>query len=239
MPYPPEPTSDLPSTFAFHRPRNHQIAGVDEVGRGALLGPVVAAAVVLPDTAITPLIQAGVTDSKKLSARKRQQLALLIRQVAHCKVGLASAYEIDRINILQASLVAMRRAILQLSPVPHLCLVDGNQRVPSLTMAQLTVVKGDQRELAIAAASIIAKVWRDELITRLDRYYPGYDLTANKGYGSAKHLAGIAKLGICRQHRKSFRSCQSCQYPSATVKIRRQLRYGKLETFDEDDAQTQ
>ncbi len=203
----PEPIDDSLLTSTLHRPLNHQTAGVDEVGRGALLGPVVAAAVILPDTAVDPLIQAGVTDSKKLSASKRQELALLIRQVAHCKIGLASVYEIDRINILQASLMAMRRALMQLSPAPQLCLVDGNQRVPLLPIAQLTIVKGDQRELAIAAASIIAKVWRDELIIRLERYYPGYDLISNKGYGSAKHLAGIAKLGICRQHRKSFRSC--------------------------------
>lgn len=183
-------------------------AGVDEVGRGALFGPVVAAAVILPADAIAPLTTAGVTDSKKLSSAKRKQLSVQIRQIAHCAVGVASVYEIDRINILQASLLAMRRAILQLSPAPQLCLIDGNQRVPKLPMAQQTIVKGDQRELAIAAASIVAKVWRDELIIRLESRYPGYDLSSNKGYGSAKHRAGIASLGICRQHRKSFRSCQ-------------------------------
>lgn len=185
-----------------------QTAGVDEVGRGALFGPVVAAAVVLPLAAIAPLTTAGVTDSKKLTAAKRQRLAIHIRQVAHCAVGMVSAREIDRINILQASLLAMRRAVQQLSPAPQLCLVDGNQRVPHLPMLQKTIVKGDQRVLAIAAASIVAKVWRDELIIRLDRRYPGYDLASNKGYGSAKHRAGIARIGICRQHRQSFRSCQ-------------------------------
>lgn len=185
-----------------------EVAGVDEVGRGALFGPVVAAAVVLPAAAIAPLTQAGVTDSKKLLPAKRQKLALQIRQIAQCKVGMASAYEIDRINILQASLLAMHRAIVQLSPLPKLCLVDGNQRIPQLALPQETIVKGDQHELAIAAASIVAKVWRDELIIRLDRRYPGYDLASNKGYGSAKHRAGIEGLGVCRQHRKSFRSCQ-------------------------------
>lgn len=185
-----------------------QTAGVDEVGRGALFGPVVAAAVVLPVDAIAPLTLAGVTDSKQLKAAKRQQLALQIRQMASCAVGLASVHEIDRINILQASLLAMHRAVQQLSPAPWLCLVDGNQQVPNLSMLQKTVVRGDQNVLAIAAASIIAKVWRDELIIRLDRRYPGYDLAANKGYGSARHRAGIARLGICAQHRKSFRSCQ-------------------------------
>ena len=183
-------------------------AGVDEVGRGALFGPVVAAAVILPAGVIAPLTAAGVTDSKKLPPAKRKQLSVQIRQTAHCAVGVASVYEIDRINILQASLLAMRRAILQLSPLPQLCLIDGNQRVPKLPMAQQTMVKGDQRELAIAAASIVAKVWRDELIIRLERRYPGYDLSSNKGYGSARHRAGIASLGICRQHRRSFRSCQ-------------------------------
>ncbi|MGB3293362.1 MAG: ribonuclease HII [Phormidesmis sp.] len=185
-----------------------QVAGVDEVGRGALFGPVVAAAVVLPTEAIAPLTAAGVTDSKKLTPTKRQQLDLQIRQLAHCAVGLASAREIDRINILQASLLAMRRAVGQLSPQPQLCLVDGNQCIPHLPMAQQTVVKGDQHVLAIAAASIVAKVWRDTLIVRLDHRYPGYDLASNKGYGSTKHRAGIARLGICSQHRKSFRSCQ-------------------------------
>lgn len=184
------------------------VAGVDEVGRGALFGPVVAAAVILPNRAIAPLSAAGVTDSKKLSAQKRQQLAQQIRQIAHCAVGMASVYEIDRINILQASLLAMRRAVSLLSPQPEFCLVDGNQPIPKLPMEQRTVVKGDLNELAIAAASIVAKVWRDELIVRLDRRYPGYDLASNKGYGSAKHRAGIARLGIARQHRTSFKSCQ-------------------------------
>ena len=185
-----------------------QIAGVDEVGRGALFGPVVAAAVILPAEAVSPLKTAGVTDSKRLSAAKRQQLASTIWQTAHCSLGMASVYEIDRINILQASLLAMSRAISQLYPQPKLCLIDGNQQIKQLAIAQETVVKGDQSELAIAAASIIAKVWRDELIVRLDKRYPGYDLASNKGYGSAKHKAGIAQMGISRQHRKSFRSCQ-------------------------------
>ncbi|MEL6555268.1 MAG: ribonuclease HII [Cyanobacteria bacterium J06621_11] len=184
------------------------IAGVDEVGRGALFGPVVAAAVVLPTAAIAPLTAAGVTDSKKLSALKRQKLAAQIRQMADCGVGLVSAYEIDRINILQASLLAMKRAVTQLSIQPQRCLVDGNQLIPGLPMDQETVIKGDQSVLAIAAASIIAKVWRDELIIRLDKHYPGYDLASNKGYGSAKHRAGITQLGVCRQHRKSFKTCQ-------------------------------
>ena len=102
----------------------------------------------------------------------------------------------------------MRRAVGRLSPQPDFCLVDGNQPIPNLPMAQRTVIKGDLNELAIAAASIVAKVWRDELIVRLSDRYAGYDLASNKGYGSAKHLAGIKALGIARQHRTSFKSCQ-------------------------------
>jgi len=199
---------DLRLANSLSMPKETVIAGVDEVGRGALFGPVVAAAAIVPDSVAINLKTAGVTDSKKLSASKRQALASLIRQQAHCAVGMASVYEIDRINILQASLLAMRRAIARLPIQPQHCLVDGNQLIPQLSMSQETVIKGDQSELAIAAASIIAKVWRDTLIIRLDKRYPGYDLASNKGYGSAKHRAGIAALGICRQHRTSFKSCQ-------------------------------
>ncbi len=185
-----------------------RIAGVDEVGRGALFGPVVAAAVVVPDSVIAPLQSLGVTDSKALSAKKRAQLATEIKQMTSFGIGLATAYEIDRINILQASLLAMRRAISQIAPLPSKCLIDGNQKIPNLQIEQETVIKGDQSVQAIAAASIVAKVWRDELIVRLDRLYPGYDLASNKGYGSARHRAGIAQQGVSRQHRKSFRTCQ-------------------------------
>lgn len=183
------------------------VAGVDEVGRGALFGPVVAAAVVLPTAANSTLIEAGVTDSKKLSSVRREELASLIRQLADCSVGLASAYEVDRDNILQASLLAMKRAVFRLPIQPQKCLIDGNQMIPGLPMEQKTIIKGDQSVLAIAAASIIAKVWRDALIIRLNKHYPGYDLASNKGYGSAKHRAAIVKLGICRQHRKTFKAC--------------------------------
>lgn len=182
-------------------------AGVDEVGRGALFGPVVAAAVIVPESVIASLTSAGVADSKTLSAKRRAYLATQIRQLTLFGVGLATVYEIDRINILQASLLAMRRAIYQLAPLPDKCLIDGNQRLLDLPIEQETIVKGDRTILSIAAASIVAKVWRDELIVRLDRRYPGYDLASNKGYGSAKHRAGIALHGVTRQHRKSFRSC--------------------------------
>jgi ribonuclease HII len=178
------------------------------VGRGCLFGPVVAAAVILPDSAIAPLTSMGVTDSKKLSAQRRHTLASQIQTLAlGCTIGYASVREIDRLNILQASLLAMRRAIARLPIQPDLCLIDGNQRVPNLLIPQETMVDGDGRSLPIAAASIIAKVWRDALIVRLAAKYPGYDLATNKGYGTAKHRLGLQTHGITPQHRKSFRPC--------------------------------
>lgn len=186
------------------------VAGVDEVGRGALFGPVVAAAVILPDAAWRELAALGVTDSKRLSSLQRQQLAAQIQAVAlDCRIGLASVREIDRLNILQASLLAMRRAIARLHPQPKLCWIDGNQQVPGLMMPQQTIVKGDQKSLSIAAASIVAKVWRDRLIIRLAMKYPGYDLATNKGYGTAKHRLALQQLGITAQHRRSFSPCCS------------------------------
>lgn len=185
------------------------VAGVDEVGRGALFGPVVAAAVLLSPAALAPLRSAGVTDSKQLSARRRQQLVATIRATAlDCQIGVASVAEIDRLNILQAALLAMLRAVQKLSPVPHFCAVDGNQPIPGLSLPQQTVVKGDQRVLAIACASIIAKVWRDDLIARLAQTYPQYDLMANKGYGSQRHRAALQTWGVTPLHRRSFRPCQ-------------------------------
>jgi len=186
-----------------------QIAGVDEVGRGALFGPVVAAAVILSDTAAQTLVHHGMTDSKRLSPQRRLALTDQIHGLATAfQVGFASAYEIDRLNILQASLLAMRRSVLRLPLTPQFCLVDGNQRIPHLPMEHKTVVKGDLSEPAISAASILAKVWRDQLIVRLDRRYPGYDLASNKGYGSVKHRQALQDLGPTRQHRLSFAPCR-------------------------------
>lgn len=185
------------------------VAGVDEVGRGALFGPVVAGAVVVSPATAAALGAIGVKDSKGLRPAVRERLAVEIRHRAEgIALGWVSVAEIDRINILQASLLAMHRAISALSPVPSLCLVDGNQAIPHLTLPQRSVVKGDQTEVAIAAASIVAKVWRDALIVRLDRRYPGYDLAANKGYGSQRHREALTRLGPSRYHRQSFRPCQ-------------------------------
>lgn len=185
------------------------VAGVDEVGRGCLFGPVVAAAVILPDSAIADLTLAGVTDSKKLSALQRQLLVPQIKALAtDCQIGYASVREIDRLNILQASLLAMKRAILRLKVKPDLCLIDGNRQIPSLGVPQQTLIKGDQTSLAISAASIIAKVWRDELISRLAVRYPQYDLTSNKGYGTPAHRQALQRFGPSPYHRISFSPCQ-------------------------------
>jgi len=186
-----------------------RIAGVDEVGRGCLFGPVVAAAVILPVAAAENLVTAGVTDSKKLSATQRSHLAEQIRTVAIAhQIGIASVQEIDRLNILQASLLAMKRAIARLAVQPDFCWIDGNQKVPHLLIPQQTLVKGDEKSLAIGAASILAKVWRDRLMVRLAARYPGYDIASNKGYGTAKHRAGLQQLGVTNQHRQSFSPCQ-------------------------------
>ena len=181
-------------------------AGIDEVGRGALFGPVVAGAVVVtPDTA-AQLSSLGVTDSKRLTPPKREALVAPIQQqVVSFAIALATVQEIERLNILQASLLAMKRAIVRLAVTPDICLVDGNQRIPNLDLPQTTVVKGDQQEVAIGAASILAKVWRDALIVQLANRYPGYDLASNKGYGSRRHRAAIAQYGLTPQHRRSFK----------------------------------
>jgi len=185
------------------------IAGIDEVGRGALFGPVVAAAVILPSDAFSELIAAGIKDSKKLSSSRRKYLAEKICQLAtDWKIGFAATAEIDQINILQATLLAMKRAVLKLKVQPIICLVDGNQPIKDLQIPQQTIVKGDARSLSIAAASIVAKVWRDELILRLAAKYPQYDLERNKGYGSPKHLLALRQYGASSLHRKSFSPCQ-------------------------------
>lgn len=185
------------------------VAGVDEVGRGALFGPVVAAAVILPDHALAKLMAAEIKDSKQLSSSRRTQLAQQICALAiDWKIGFATTAEIDRMNILQATLLAMRRAVLKLLVQPALCLIDGNQSVLDLLVPQQTIVKGDERSLAIASASIVAKVWRDDLIVRLAAKHPMYDLERNKGYGSQRHLMALQQYGPSPLHRKSFRPCQ-------------------------------
>ncbi|MBE9158264.1 ribonuclease HII [Nodosilinea sp. LEGE 06152] len=185
-----------------------KVAGVDEVGRGCLFGPVVAAVVVLLPDACEQLQSLGVTDSKRLNPSQRESLIVPIKTLAtDYALGLATVYDIERLNILYASLLAMRRALRRLSVLPDLCLVDGNQPIPNLGLPQQTVVQGDRLHTEIAAASILAKVWRDRLLVRLDRRYPGYHLARNKGYGSAAHRLALQTLGPTPQHRRSFKGC--------------------------------
>jgi ribonuclease HII len=185
------------------------VAGIDEVGRGALFGPVVAAAVILPAEALPKLMAEKIKDSKKLSASRRTRLAQQIAELAiDWKIGYATTAEIDTLNILQATLLAMKRAVLKLKVQPEFCLVDGNQLIKDLDTPQQTLIQGDGRSLNIAAASIMAKVWRDDLVLRLASKYPMYDIEKNKGYGSQKHLLALQQHGPSPLHRLSFRPCQ-------------------------------
>lgn len=176
------------------------IAGVDEAGRGPLAGPVVVAAVVLnPAHPIE-----GLDDSKKLSKKKREELFPLIRKYATAwAVAEISPEEIDRINILQATLLGMKRAVEDLSPPPTLALIDGN-RAPSLTCRVRTIVQGDRLEPAISAASILAKVTRDRLMDEMHQRYPVYRFNQHKGYPTPLHLSLLALHGPCPEHRRSF-----------------------------------
>ena len=183
----------------FHDTSSHIIAGVDEVGRGPLAGDVVAAAVILSDPA-----PAGVTDSKALTAKRRECLADVIRKEAiSWALGRASVAEIDELNILEASLLAMRRAVEGLSVTPTLVLVDGN-RLPRWSFESRAIVKGDLREPAIGAASILAKVQRDGEMQSLHDQYPGYGFDQHKGYPTKAHLAALERLGVTPIHRRSF-----------------------------------
>ncbi len=178
------------------------IAGVDEVGRGPWAGPVLAAAAILKPDAPDDLL-AALNDSKKLSAKKREALAEAIPECAWVGVGAASVAEIDRVNILGASRLAMCRAVTRLPVQPGACLVDGT-RLPGLDCPAEAVVKGDSRSLSIAAASIVAKVLRDRLMARLAVRYPAYKWQNNAGYGTKAHQEGLAAEGVTAHHRRSF-----------------------------------
>ncbi|BCO11581.1 Ribonuclease HII [Citrifermentans bremense] len=177
-----------------------RIAGIDEAGRGPLAGPVVAAAVVLPSGMLLP----GVNDSKQLTEEKREELFDVIhREALAVGVGIGDHALVDSINILQATLSAMRDAVRALSLTPDFLLIDGISNVP-MNIPQRTVKKGDSLSLSIAAASIIAKVTRDRMMVQYDVEYPGYGFASHKGYGAASHLAAITELGPCPIHRKTF-----------------------------------
>ena len=176
------------------------LAGVDEVGRGSLIGPVYAAAIILNKSINQKLLK----DSKSLTKDRREELDKYIRKNSIWAIGQASVKEIEKINILHASLLAMKRAILKLKKKPSLVLIDGN-KLPTLKGYKLEyVIKGDQKIPSISAASIIAKVSRDKFITRLSKQFNNYGWDTNSGYGTKEHLKAIKKFGITKYHRKTF-----------------------------------
>lgn len=177
-----------------------RVAGVDEVGRGPLAGPVTAAAVILDPTRIPP----GLNDSKKLTAKRRAALEPLIFDAAEVSIAHASVAEIDELNILRASHLAMERALKGLGRVDH-ALIDGNQLPRGLTCPADTIVKGDSRSVSIAAASIVAKICRDRIMVELAQQFPGYGWETNAGYGSKSHISALQNLGVTPHHRRSFK----------------------------------
>ena len=184
------------------------IAGVDEVGRGPLAGPVVAAAVILPKACKIP----GLNDSKKIPKSKHKEIyeAVLQNAVA-IGIGIKDNQVIDQVNIYEATKLAMMEAIGQLEPQPQHLLIDAMKL--DLSIPQTSIIKGDANSLSIAAASIVAKVTRDQMMEDLDQLYPGYDFAQNAGYGTANHLAGLHKLGVTPIHRRSFEPVKSmCEY---------------------------
>ena len=186
-------------SYKFDEAYESPIIGVDEVGRGPLAGPVISAAIILNKE----IIPEGINDSKKLSKKKRiiiNEQLILHHSYA---IGVATVEEIDKINILQASLLAMKRAILGLKIVPKSILVDGN-KLPDLEYKMYPIIKGDSKSASIAAASIIAKVYRDKLMEDLSIQYPGYYWEKNSGYGTKQHLLALNNLGVTPIHRKTF-----------------------------------
>ncbi|WP_170370098.1 ribonuclease HII [Ruegeria arenilitoris] len=185
-----------------------RIAGVDEVGRGPLAGPVVAAAVILNPQDIPD----GLNDSKKLTARRRRTLDEDLRARAEFAIAEASVEEIDDLNILYASHLAMERAVAALHPAPDYLLIDGNLIPKGLTLPAQAVVKGDAKSVSIAAASILAKNWRDQLMVDLAQQHPGYGWETNAGYPSKQHREALQNLGVTPHHRRSFKPVHNILY---------------------------
>ena len=203
----PCPWEAAPTLVAERHLHHHgylAVAGLDEVGRGCLAGAVVAAAVILPLDADIEADLAGVRDSKQLTATRREYLARVIQGRARAwAVGQADVAAIDQHNILRATRLAMQDALQQLDPAPTALLLDAI-RLPAIPLPQTPLIKGDQRSLSIAAASILAKVARDALMCQLDNIYPGYGFAQHKGYGTPQHLTALQQFGPCPQHRRSF-----------------------------------
>ena len=186
--------------IAFENNFSLPIAGIDEVGRGPLAGPVIAAAVILDRKNIPE----GINDSKKIPKAKRILLAEKIKENSIYAYGAASEIEIDEINILQASLLAMKRASDRLSIVPKTTLIDGNFK-PDIKNNTISIIKGDSKSVSIAAASILAKVYRDEIMLKYSKQFPEYGFQTNSGYGTKEHLSALKNYGITPIHRKSFK----------------------------------
>lgn len=217
----PRPPAELALPDPWQGRDPAQCAGVDEVGRGCLFGPVFAAAVVLPGAALPPLAELGLTDSKKLSAHRRAALVPAIEQwAAAWALGQASASEIDRHGIRLATERAMHRALQKLPRSPALVIVDGVLPLRGWSGAQTTLVRGDSHCLAIAAASVLAKQARDALITALAERYPGYGLERHAGYGTAQHRAALERLGATPLHRLSFLGRLALRAPGTSSESR-------------------
>lgn len=201
---------DLAREMGLASTGHRYIAGIDEAGRGALAGPVVAAAVVLPlDRFDLARALAEVRDSKQLSAVTRQRCSEEIREVAVAVgIGEASAGEVDELGLLPATRAAMQRAVEALDPAPTHLLID-HIRLPEIEFPQEAITRGDQSVLSIAAASVLAKVWRDQLMTELNERYAGYGFERHKGYGTELHRRALTRLGPCPEHRRSYAPVQS------------------------------
>jgi len=196
-------TIDLSHMEQMLREKGYRtICGVDEVGRGPLAGPVVAAAVILPDGVIIE----GLADSKKLTSIRRDELFdEIVRLEIPCAVGIIDNEEIDRLNILKASLLAMRKAVTDLKATPQIVLVDGDYPIPKIPHPQLSIINGDNLCDSIAAASIVAKVTRDRIMDRYEKMYPAFTFSRHKGYSTSAHLNELKIHGPCDIHRKSFK----------------------------------
>lgn len=204
---------DFSFETAAHERGMIRVAGVDEVGRGPLAGPVTAAAVVLDVNAIPD----GLNDSKALTAKRREVLFDLIMDMAEVSIARASVEEIDDLNILRASHLAMERAIAGLPSVPDHVLIDGNMTPKGLTLSSETIIKGDARSLSISAASIVAKITRDRIMVDLAQQFPGYGWETNAGYPSKSHRLALQNLGVTPHHRRSFKPVHNILYQQKNI----------------------
>ena len=199
--------------YVFETELGVRVAGVDEVGRGPLAGPVTAAAVVLDPARIPD----GLNDSKKLTARARERLYAELMACAEVSVAHASVAEIDELNILRASHLAMERALAGLALAPEHALIDGNMIPRGLELPATALVKGDARSVSISAASIVAKICRDRVLVDLAQHHPGYGWETNMGYGSKKHMSALSHLGVTPHHRRSFKPVHNILYQEKIV----------------------